>query len=118
MYRQILINVRLKAGNGGQKTERTGRRPLRRGRSEEDCSAIEGEEEGGGGEGGEEEEEEVEELVVVSTDVDRFQAFSSNSQKPKCNLTLNLFLETNILKNSQILQRLTQLTGYMRYCQR
>jgi hypothetical protein len=49
-----------------------------------DCSAI----------------EEKEEQVVVSTDVDRFQAFCSNSQKPKCNVTLNLFLETNILKRS------------------
>jgi len=53
VYRQILIDVRLKAGNRGQKTERTGRKPLRRGRSEMNCSAIEEEEE----EEGEEEEE-------------------------------------------------------------
>jgi hypothetical protein len=57
VYKQVLINVRLKAGNRSKKTELTGRNPLRMGRSEVDCSAIEEEEEGGGGEEAEEEEE-------------------------------------------------------------
>jgi hypothetical protein len=40
-----LINARLKTGKRGQKTELTGRSPLRRRRSAIDCSATEEEEE-------------------------------------------------------------------------
>ena len=39
-YKQILINGNLRAGKGGQETELTGRRPLRRRRPVLDCSAI------------------------------------------------------------------------------
>jgi hypothetical protein len=45
VYKQILINARLKAGNRGQKTELTGRRSFRMRSSEVDCSANEEEEE-------------------------------------------------------------------------
>jgi hypothetical protein len=45
VYRQILINAKLKTGNKrGQKTELTGRSPLRRRRFALDCSVIEEEE--------------------------------------------------------------------------
>ena len=50
MYKQILINAILQIGKRAQKTELTGRSPLRRGRSAVDWSAIE-EEEGEGGAG-------------------------------------------------------------------
>jgi hypothetical protein len=52
VFRQTLINATLRIGKRGQKTELPRRSPLRRRRSEWDCSAVE--EEGGG-----EEEEEV-----------------------------------------------------------
>ena len=58
MCQQILVNAKLQTGKGGQKSELTGRSPLRKRRSALDCSAIE-EEEGGGG-GGETEGEEGE----------------------------------------------------------
>jgi hypothetical protein len=51
VYKQILINAKLQTGQRGQKTELTGRSPLRRRRCALGCIAIE---EGGGG--GEEEE--------------------------------------------------------------
>jgi hypothetical protein len=40
VYRQILINAKLRTGKRGQSTELTGRSPLRRRRSALDCSAI------------------------------------------------------------------------------
>jgi hypothetical protein len=43
----ILINTKLQIGKRGQKTELTGRSPLRRRRAAVDCSVIEEEEEGG-----------------------------------------------------------------------
>jgi len=53
VHRQILINGKVQIVKRGQKTEPTGRSPLRKRRSALDCSAIEG----GGGEEEEEEEE-------------------------------------------------------------
>ena len=44
MYKQMLRNAKLQIGNKGQKTELTGRRPLKRRRSALDCRAIEEEE--------------------------------------------------------------------------
>ena len=44
MYKQILINAKLKTGKRGQKTELTGRNPLGRRRSVLDLRAIEIEE--------------------------------------------------------------------------
>jgi len=40
VYEQILINVKLHVGKRGDKTELTGRSPLRRGRYALGCSAI------------------------------------------------------------------------------
>jgi hypothetical protein len=40
VYKQILIIAKLQIGKRGQKTELTGRSPLRRQRSTFDCSAI------------------------------------------------------------------------------
>lgn len=40
VYRQILTDEKLKTGKKCQKTEQTGRSPLRRRRSTLDCSAI------------------------------------------------------------------------------
>ena len=45
VYEQILITAKLQIGQRGQKTELTGRSPLRKRRSALDCSVIEGEEE-------------------------------------------------------------------------
>jgi hypothetical protein len=57
----MLMNAKVQTGKRSQKPELTGRSPLRRGRSELDCSAIEEEEGGGeeeeGGGGGEEDED-------------------------------------------------------------
>jgi hypothetical protein len=58
VYKQILINAKLKTGKTGRKTELTGKSPLRRRRSALDCSAILGGGKGGGGEDEEEGEEE------------------------------------------------------------
>jgi hypothetical protein len=40
LYKQILLDAKLKTRKRGKKTELTGRSPLRRGRSALDCSAI------------------------------------------------------------------------------
>jgi hypothetical protein len=40
MYKQTVIDAKLKTGKRSQKTELTGRSPLRRRRSALDCSAI------------------------------------------------------------------------------
>jgi hypothetical protein len=40
VYKQILINAKLKTGKTGKKTKRTGRSPLRRRKSALDSSAI------------------------------------------------------------------------------
>jgi hypothetical protein len=40
VYRQMLIDAKLKSGKRGKKTELTGRSTLRRGRYELDCSAT------------------------------------------------------------------------------
>ena len=45
MYKHILINAKLQIGKRGQKTELTGRSPLRKQRSTLDCHASEEEEE-------------------------------------------------------------------------
>jgi len=45
VYRLILIDAKLKTGKRGQKTQLTGRSPLRRRRSALDCSAIKEKEE-------------------------------------------------------------------------
>jgi hypothetical protein len=44
VYKQTLRSVKLTTGKKGQKTELTGKRPLRRRRSALDCSATEEEE--------------------------------------------------------------------------
>jgi len=45
VYLQIIINAKLQIGYRGQKTELTGRSPLRRQRSAMDCRGVGGEEE-------------------------------------------------------------------------
>ena len=64
MTKQILINVKLQTGKRGDKTDLTGRSPLRRRRCTLDCSVEEEEEEEGEGEGEGEEEEEEEPLAA------------------------------------------------------
>jgi len=56
----MLINAKLQIGKEDQKTELTGRSPLRRLRSALDCRAMEEVEGGGGGEEEYKEEEEEE----------------------------------------------------------
>jgi hypothetical protein len=59
VYKHILITAKLQIGQRGQKTELTGRSPLRRGRSALDCSVIEEEEQ-------QEEEKEKKKASLVS----------------------------------------------------
>ena len=70
MYRQILIDAKVRPGKRDQETEMKRRSALRRGRSALDCSAIE--------------EEEEEDLVLYSFYIYDMNTFTVNDVR-RCN---------------------------------